>query len=508
MSNEILTVAIQVSRAVIVVLLLYGLIRPAFASAICAWADRVGARKRSMFLLILLGALVLTATLLLRHFGFETDAYDLRLHEEVVRNTWQGKFMYSDMKGYSFFANHASLIFPIFALVYPVWPSAAWLLILQGLCIGGAAWFLWLFVREHDARPAVAVAVVAVFMTYYGLWTGFFDGFHQEVVSVFFVLGFLWAVKRSAAFPAALFGALALSCREDIAIPLAVYGAMLCFVRGRRAWGGVILALCAVWMGITYGWLIPKCTAGGTMEEFSRWSQFGSTPKAVALGMLAHPLLVLGNVARGSFVLLGRLFFLPVLDPWTVLPVLIPLAAHTSSSYDMQAHLQGAYAALFVPFFFAGLVRTLARPRFKRWLSLDRFAFCFSLLLVLINVKALPLPDSWAGVASAQRGLSLINRHIDGYRVLAQGSIVPHLGWTAQVDMLGSPGQKPLDDYGVILLSATQRTWPLSQADVEEAIRSLGNSNRWHEVRFGCVECFFKVGDTNLQAAVSAAHYE
>jgi uncharacterized membrane protein len=492
-------------RILIAVLLAIGLFRPSLASAACARADRFGAGRRSMLLLILLGTLVLTTTLLVRHFGFETDAYDLRLHEEVVRNTWEGKFMYSDMKGHSFFAFHASLIFPIFALVYPIWPSAAWLLILQGLCIGAAAWFLWLLVRAYDVRPAVSAAVVTVFMMYYGLWTGFFEGFHQEVVSVFFVLGFLWAEKRRAAISAVLFGALALSCREDIAIPLAIYGAMLCFVRGRRAWGGVILVACAAWMGFTYGWLIPRASAGGTIEEFSRWSQFGATPKDVAAGMLAHPLLVLGNVGRGSVVLLGRLLFLPLIDLWTVLPVLIPLAVHTNSSYDMQAHLQGAYAALFVPFFFAGLVRSLARPRFRQWLSMDRFAFCFSLLLVLVNVKALPLPDSWAGVASAQRGLSLVNRHIDGLRVLAQGTIAPHLGWTAQVHMLGSPGQKPLDDYDVILLSATQRTWPLKQAEVEEMIRSLGSSEKWREARFGNVECFFKAGETNLQTVVTGA---
>lgn len=499
---------VQALRILLAVLLVAGLLRPAMASAACARADRFGTSKRSIFFLVLLGTLVLTATLLVRHYGFETDAYDLRLHEEIVRNTWQGKFMFSDMKGYSFFANHASLIFPIFALVYPVWPVAAWLLILQGLCVGGAAWFLWLLVREHEVRPAVAVAVVVVFMAYYGLWTGFFDGFHQEVVSVFFVLGFLWAVKKRAAFLAALFGALALSCREDIAVPLAIYGAMLCFARGRRAWGGVILASCVAWLGITYGWLIPACSANGMIEEFSRWSQFGSTPKEVALGMLAHPLLVFGNVVRGSVVLLGRLFFLPVLDPWTVLPVLIPLAVHTNSSYDMEACLQGAYAALFVPYFFAGLVRTLARPRFKRWLSLDRFAFGFGLLLVMINVKALPLPDRWTGVVSAERGLSLLDRHIDGYRVLAQGTIMPHLGWTARIDMLGSPNQKPLDDYDVILMSATQRTWPLTQADIEEAICSLSHSDRWREVRFGCIECFFKIGDTNLQAVVSSSHSE
>jgi hypothetical protein len=506
MSDEILTAMAQISRAVVVVILLYGLLRPAFASAICEWADRFGAKDRSMFLLVVFGASVLTATLLVRHYGFKTDAYDLRLHEEVIRNTWQGKFMYSDMKGHSFFANHASLIFPIFALVYPIWPSAAWLLILQGLCIGGAAWFLWLFVREHDVRPAVALAVVVVFLMCTGLWTGCFAGFHQEVISIFFLLGFFWAEKKRAAISAALFGLLALSCREDIAIPLLIYGAMLCFRKDSRRWGWSVALVCLAWLFVTYGWLIPHYSVDGRMEEFSRWSQFGSTPCAVAVGMLAHPCLLLTNMVRGSLDLFGRLLFLPVLDLWTVLPILIPLAVHTNSSYDIQAYLRGAYAALFVPYIFTGLVRTLAGPRFRNRLFSDRAAFGLCLVLLLVNVKSLPFPESFAGVRSAQRGLTLINRHIAGYCVLAQGTIMPHLGWTAQVDMLGSPSQKPLDDYGLILLSATQRAWPLEQADLEAMIRSLSNSDRWHEVRLGCVECFFKAGDTNLQAAISRAH--
>lgn len=405
--------------------------------------------------------------------------------------------MFSDMKGHSFFVNHASLIFPVFALAYPVWPCAAWLLILQGLCVGGAAWFFWLFAREHGIRPAIALAVTVVFLMYHGLWTGFFDGFHQEVVSIFFLLGFFWAEKKRAPIPATLFGALALSCREDIAIPLAIYGAMLCFKKGGRAWGSAILAACLVWIAAAYGWLIPHFSVSGQIEEISRWSQFGSTPRDIAIGMFGHPLRVLAKIVRGSFVLFGRLLFLPVIDPWTILPILIPLAAHTNSSYDMQAHLQGAYAALFAPYFFSGLVRTLAGPRFMNWLSVDHLAFYACLLLLLVNVKPLPLPEKWAGVSSAQHGLSILNRHLDGRRVLAQGTIAPHLGWSAKVDMLGSPAAGPFEEYDLILLSSAQRTWPMKREEMETTIQRLSDSNGWKKISLGNIHGFIKAGDTN-----------
>jgi uncharacterized membrane protein len=497
MSNDLLTAIAQVTRVLLAALLFCGFRRPALASALCARADRFGANKRSMIFLIVFGSMIITTTLLIRHYGFETDAYDLRLHEEVVRNTWHGKFMFSDMKGHSFFANHVSLIFPVFALLYPVWPCAAWLLLLQGLCVGGAAWFLWLFAREHGVRPATSLTVTAVFLMYNGLWTGFFDGFHQEVVSIFFLLGFFWAEYKRTVVPAALFCALALSCREDIAIPLATYGAMLCFRKGGRAWGGVILAVCLAWLFLSYGWLIPHFSVGGQIEEISRWSQFGATPREIAIGMFGHPLQTFANIVRGSVVLFGRLLFLPAFDAWTILPILIPLAAHTNSSYDMQAHLQGAYAALFVPYFFAGLVRTLAGPRFRNWLSVDRIAFCLCLLLLLVNVKPLPLPENWTGVCSAQQGLSTLNRCLDGRRVLAQGTIAPHLGWSAKVDMLGSPAAGPFEEYDVILLSLAQRTWPMKRVDLERTIQSLSNSNGWKNISFGNIHCFVKAGDTN-----------
>ena len=458
----------------------------------CRRADDACARPRTVLAVILVWSLILLAAQLLKHYAFESNAFDLRLHEELVRNTWHGKFMYSDLAGSSFLPYHVSLIFPVLALLYPLWPGPVWLLVIQGALVAGAAWFLWGFARDAALRPLVAFSVVVTFLTYDGLLNGYFQGFHQEVIAVFFLLGFFRAVQRRRAPAAFVFALFALFCREDFALPLAVFGAMLACRRESRGLGVAVCALCVGWLVAVYAWVIPQHSASGQVAEVSRWARYGTTYGGIVCGLLAHPFEVLGHLVRGTVDPLARLFYLPVLDPWTLLPALLPLTVHTSSSFRLEAHLGAAYATLFVPFFFTGLVRTLARPWFRRRLSRDRVALAGCLLLVLVNLQAPPHPKTLAGAREAHRGLARINADLAGRRVLAQGSILPHLGWPLEYAMIGARQAKPPDHYDLILLGETLNPWPLQAKDIAALKARLLKSGSWEATTSGSITCFRK----------------
>ena len=81
------------------------------------------------------------------------------------------------------------------------------------------------------------MALVIIFFSYHGLLSGYFRGFHQEVLAICFILGFFLAERKNKRCLGMLFFMLALSCREDYAVCLLAYGLILLFKKERQWWG-------------------------------------------------------------------------------------------------------------------------------------------------------------------------------------------------------------------------------------------------------------------------------
>ena len=201
-----------------------------------AWTalDRWAARRGVAAAVIALGTGLLLAAGLWRHYAFLTSAFDLRLHEEVIRNTLHGRFMFSDILGRSFLGQHASLIFALLSPVYALWQRPESLIALQALGLGAAAVALRSYALGSGLRPAIALAITAAFFVYPGVARSHFAGFHQEVLAIPFLLGFFAAERANRLALAAALAALALCCREDVAIPLLLLGAAWAIRRPER----------------------------------------------------------------------------------------------------------------------------------------------------------------------------------------------------------------------------------------------------------------------------------
>jgi hypothetical protein len=230
------------------------------------------------------------------------------------------------------------------------------------------------------------------------------------------------------------------------------------------------------------------------MAGSERWAAYGTTPAQIALGLATHPFDLLANLCNpGVLRLFGCLLFLPLLDLATLVPVLIPLAVLASSSFSLQANLGGAYAAPFVPYFFLGAIRVLARPRVGRWLSHPHVAAVGCVLLLAVNLRDLPTTRPVAGVAQAHRLLAGVNARPVPTRVLAQGSILPHLGWPAESAMLGAPTARDADHYDLVLIGTNLPPWPLTVEQLTALQTTLQRSGRWRMTEGGPIACFERI---------------
>jgi uncharacterized membrane protein len=231
-----------------------------------------------------------------------------------------------------------------------------------------------LLARRWLASPFQALLVLSVYLSLPAVHGVLFYDFHFLPLSAFFLFWAAYFFARRATAPFWLSVLLAMSCREDVALGLALVGlALLFFGRSRRTalplavlgalWFGVVKF---VWMrrfgaeafSVYYDALIPAGASG-----------FG----AVARTVLGNPLYTLQKIATEDKLLLGLHLFAPLvflpLRQWRTLPLLLPgavvvgLATNRSAVSQVQFH----YAMHFVPYAMIATVAALAaRPRATR----------------------------------------------------------------------------------------------------------------------------------------------
>jgi len=454
--------------------------------------------NRTALTVILSAGTVLLICQLLRHYAFETPAYDLRIHEELVRNSLRGRPLYSDLLGYGFLGHHASFIFILLSPIYALWESPVWLLILQGVILMLGASFVWRLALHFQLRPIVAFSLLCTFFVFRGLHSSYFRGFHQEVLAMVFLLGFLLAMFQEKAFHAAMWGILSMSCREDVALFLLPIGIVLCFRRRTLEWGAVISCVSLGWLVLTYLWLVPFHSESGSMAGIERWQQYGDSISSIALHLITHPGESLAHVFNKHALKIHRdLCFLPLFDGMMVGAIAIPWIAYTTSSFSQQAHLGGAYAAMFLPFVFVGTMRTLSRRLPARVLSNASIAFVFGVFLVANSFRMCPPPDSLRGTYSAHRRLSTLRKNHREMSVLAQGCVIPHIGWPESYDMIGAPRAESADAYDIVILAPEKDPWPLKRADIERHVVQLRASAEWVHEHAGCLHVFIRKEHAN-----------
>jgi uncharacterized membrane protein len=433
--------------------------------------------------LIGVGVMTHAITLILRHWAFETQAFDLRLHEELIRNSALGRLLYSDLLGRTFLDHHVVPLFVLLVPFYWIWPSPYLLFVLQSVLMGGSAWLIWRLAGLRGVRPFWAGLTVFIFLTYRGMLTGFYLGFNQEVVAIFFLLGFAVAEASGAYRRAWIWALLSLTCREDVAVFLMIAGVCMMGRPGPvRRWGAVITGTALLWAVICYGVILPAYSSSGVMAEMNRWSAWGATPGAVVSGWLTHPVEVLKRMtAWPALKPIALLAFLPLLEVRTVAIIFLPWLVNTTSSFALQARLGGAYMALFVPWLMDGWIRQSGRAWIHRLLGSPRRLILAAVILGVVNLRNPPHPHFFAGWRGAHAALKTIRANGRDDVLLAQGCILPHVGWPRSAALLGAPGTPvPTDGYTRVLLAPTLNPWPLRREDIERIDADLTRNPAWH----------------------------
>ncbi len=302
-----------------------------------------------------------------------------------------------------------------------------------------AALWLWTrFVRLELRDPLAAVLVSALLVSAYPLWRLSLS-YHYELPALVFSAAAFLALRRRRmlAYWVALF--LWMSCKEDIAVYVALFGIYLAV---HRRDGGPRIGLATAIVGVLYFLL-----ASGPFMDL-----FAGAEKPNWASVWQDVWLIDGRSARPTFFIVAAFALLPLLNGRLFWIVIAPiLALHYFSYHPWHHNFLGHYSYDVLPFLMFGTIRSAQRlGRIGRVFGerLREFALVAALGISLLAASAdryMPIP----GLPEDERYSvvhSLLERIPRGACVQTQAPFSAHVPLHARVFPLMIPETNPFHD--------------------------------------------------------------
>ncbi len=388
-------------------------------TGLATWAERNERRAVVAMVMLYVGYFLTLCILKWRAFGY--DDFDLPIFDQALWNTAQlNAPLGASIRFGSVLADHTPLILllltPLYWLLGWLVPGALLLLSVQTLALGGGAFPLHALARREIGRIP-ALAVTAAYLLHPALgYMNLFE-FHPGVLAVPFVLGALAALHAERWRGFVVCCVLALSCREDVALPLVLIGAYALWRRrssgfrgwSQLRWGVVPTALGLLWFAVAVGVVIPAFQAEGAATGASPFVQLygylveSPSGEHVTIGEVAGAVLgdPMGAYARASAIagkdvplytlqLLSPTGGLALVAPHALLPALPTYVLNVLAGKSPPATICYQYSANVLPFVFLatvlgiGTLRRVSAIRQRTWM-----------LAAYVLVAALATSSSW-----------------------------------------------------------------------------------------------------------------
>ena len=347
-----------------------------FATSRDRWAALVPERVRRwlpplIVLAAVIGYAVYMSVFTLRMHGrFQTYNYDLGQYDNIFWSTQHGYPLRDAplglVKNWHELRNHASLSVFVLLPFYAIKPGAPMLLVIQSCVLALGAIPLYRFSARRLPRW-YAVIIVFVYLLYPPMHGLQFYDFHMQPIASTFVLFVIDLVDDRRYWLCALAFIIAVGCREDISVGLAVLGAFLA-LSGHRVIPGILMAVGGAAYFVVIRFIV--------MPSFGSWGFHGIYKDLLPMGaqnfggiiatMVSNPMYTFVSLAtseklRYMLQILLPLALLPVRRSYLVVSV-VPASIFTilTTQYPPTIDIGFQYSAHFIPYVFAATAVCLA----------------------------------------------------------------------------------------------------------------------------------------------------
>lgn len=319
-----------------------------------------------------LTALLFAAYSIARHNAFNSKAYDLGLHAQVLWNTSQGRLFAGSVEVDNYLGDHVAPILLLLALLYRLWPDPRALLVVQATALAAGAlplaWLTRRLLQPHWPAGAHLTALLLALAYLVSPALGFTNRFefHEEVLAAPLLLLAYWWLETERPWRTSVALILALLCKEDIGLTVAAFGVWAAWHKPRlRALGLTWLVVGLAWSLLALLVVIPAFR-GAASDTLDRYAWLGRTPTEALAAVIRRPAAVLGHLLADPrrpwflFKLLLPTGFLALLSP-AALIALPALLVNWLANNLYQATFYFHYAAVLIPVVFAAAAYGLER---------------------------------------------------------------------------------------------------------------------------------------------------
>ena len=430
-----------------------------------------------------------------RHFLFQSTAFEMGIYDQVTYLISQGLPAFSSFLEVHHLGNHAAwAMYPV-ALVYKIYPSVYWLLLIQAICLAVGTIPTWSLARHAGLNKQQALALAMVYLLYPVVFNLNLFDFHPEVMALPAILGAILAAKLDKVVWFCLAIVWVLGCKDALSLPVAGMGVWLYFFEKKRLCGAIALFAGVAWFIIATQLLIPYFKAGEPPGGVGRYRYLGDSIPEILINIFLRPELVLMRLISLKTLEYLLLLSLPIV--WWIAPkYLTPLVAaapvfaqNILSDIDAQRDLIHQYSLPILPFLLMAVIYTIADGKCGLWYwawnlrqpqaeknknistvvsyRLPKLIVIWSLIGFLALAKYgyfwsiyLDDFDTWQ---AAQAAIALVKTKGG---VLTTSEIAPHLTHRQFIKLIVAEDELPRDealiDYDYILVNVRHPGWKSS----------------------------------------------
>jgi uncharacterized membrane protein len=310
----------------------------------------------------------------------------LGIFDQAVYLISQGQPPISSFLGFHILGDHAAIIFYPLALLYKIYPTVYWLLLVQAIALASGALFTNLIARQAGLTTRQAIAIAVVYLLYPLVFNVNLYDFHPEVIALPALLGAILAARlaKFGWFCFTIF--LVLGCKAVLSLTVAAMGVWLLVFEKKRLCGAIAVLSGIVWFAIATEVIIPFFggEAASVTRHISRYSYLGNSFAEIVQNLLFNPNLVLGKIFSLDTLEYLALLFAPVIwgiAPRHLLPLIgaIPtLMLNLLADASQQRNLVHQYSLPILPFLLVVVIQTVAAG--QGWIQKPRTIILWSLV--------------------------------------------------------------------------------------------------------------------------------
>jgi len=342
---------------------------------IVQWILRRDPVRWALGAMVVVWSLVFIVLGLRHHDRFGTFGFDLGLWDQGIWLLSRFETPFITLRGLDFWGHHMNPVLLLFVPFYWLGAGAQFLLVVQVLAQASGAVAIYLLARDRLADRWLAVALGGVLLLHpsYQFQTWWF--FHPDSLAVAPLLFAYWAARAKRWRWYAVAAVLAVACKEEVALAIAVMGVLVALRDDRRI-GALTTALALAWFALSTRVIIPRANGIGTFYE-SFFGEFGNTPTEVLRSVVTHPGKAFDTATKPDRMDYYRMMFAPVafLPLFAIRVMLIGapmLAINVLSVIGYHRQIRYQYSTLVIAALMLATVEAIAtiaeRPGLRRFL--------------------------------------------------------------------------------------------------------------------------------------------